>query len=62
MDTIINNEAQAQAQAQVIANENKELDNIIERNKKIIRKIKKITEKDKEEKEEEFIIPTKETF
>ena len=39
MDTIINNEAQAQAQAQVIANENKELDNIIERNKKIIRKI-----------------------
>ena len=62
MDTIINNEEQAQA----LANENKELDNIIERNKKIIRKMKKINEKEKEEKEkekeEEFIIPTKETF
>jgi hypothetical protein len=55
-----------------LENENKELNNTIERNRKIIRKIKKIkenlkkreggcTENDKKE-EEKFIIPTKETF
>ena len=54
-----------------LENENNELNNTIERNRRIIRKIKKIKENiqkkeggctENDTKEEEFIIPTKETF
>jgi len=61
VDANVDANANANVNANDIANENKELDITIERNKKIMRRIKKIQEKVNSN-ENDFIIPTKETF